>query len=314
MKILLSKITSERNDDFKVMTNVIVNTKKNKYVVKKAMNRSAWNHLISIKDIYKIIKKNSTIKISKILKIDEKNNEIWFKYVNGKTIECLIEDSMLNRNFEKTLNLYKKTMSIIDSFSIKKKPSIKYLEFINEYQGKEIISRRFVPFSDISTDHLIMKNDEIYLIDYENFLGFDLPVDFVKFRSEFYLLINLQQIIQTISSNSFQIESYLSGIYIPAILKRINNFSEDQKKFFLFLEEKLQNTLNWKKVNLNDYINYDKKIFKKRLSTKINNFEMRKNTDLTNQNIVLKSQLLSIYDSKFYKLWRLYNKFKSIIS
>jgi|GEM_PF-3736653 len=314
MKILLSKTKYYRREEYLLQTNIIKDGSRC-FVVKKAMGEKAWDILQNTKSYYKQNLKGlpKEISLAKPLELNTKNKSVVYEFIEGKTLETLIETDLLNRQFNEAKSKYEALIKIVDSFKGKPKSNevkgFKKLvaNYINPLPG-QVLSGAFVQISEITADHIIKssKDDRYHLIDYEDFLETSLPERFIRFRSELYLINNLQQIIQTIACKEFPIVTFSKQLYIPKDWQKVNNFSEKEKAFYYFLEQKLQNYLNWSILDLKPLLKYKKKEHKNRISLKLDAQRL-----INYQKSF--GELSRIKSSKFYQLWRIYNKVKETV-
>lgn len=303
MKVLLSKINYRRKKDLLVRTDVIWDGK-SFYVEKKAFGDKAWQNLLKTEAFYNYYceKLPQNVKIAKFLEKNNKKRTIKYEFIKGQTLRSSIERSLIERNFETAYALYKKLNDVIDSFIfIPKAGQLNgFKRFIMDYKSEipEDILKEVLPLTEFSHDHLIINNETVTYIDYENFLDFYLPVKFIKFRAELYMLLSLQQIIRSLGSEQFVLKAYWKDLFIPKQWQEVNNFTPEEKKLFLFTEEKLQNYLysmvsNISKLHLTDYKEYEVK------------------TRISRRLTVRSQQIIeSLKNSQINRLWRVYRKLK----
>lgn len=311
MKVLLSKTQYNKRKEFLLQTNII--KEKNNIVVEKvAWGDKSWESLVHIKNFYEHFSKRlpKDVRIAKLIEFNADKKCAKFEFIEGKTLEAIIEGHLLNKNFKEAAKEFKKAMEIIDSFS--SRPSSDDLknfeDFLGDYKGQipKGTLDYFVPLAELTTDHIIIDNKGRYnIIDYENFFGLSFPISFVKFRCRFWLIFNLQQVIRSLGSPNFPLVTFSRDLYSPKIWKDLIPFSYEEKKLFLFIAERRHNCLNWKIVNMKNSLTKDKDNFDQRAYPKLTTWKML-------DYLHCSEELNKIKDSKFFRLWRRYNKLKAI--
>lgn len=316
MKILLSKINYNRREEFLIQTNIIQDQER-LYVEKRALGDRAWEILSNTEVFYLKLSKKTLkgIRLSKFLGKDIKQKSIRYEFIKGETIQLKIERAFIERDFKTAKKLFMLSNNLIDNFTTKlKKKELRDFEIFTEDYYLKIPSgvlKQFTLLTELSRDHMIISDKDGIptLIDYENFLGFALPTKFIKFRAEIYLLLALQQVIRSLGSQYFILKTYWKNLFIPKEWQKINNFTLEEKKFFLYLEEKLQNYLyknksNIERLNLLDYQEIETNT---RMYHKIT---VESQIQLQQAN----NKLSSLQNSKLYKAWKLYHRIKDAIS
>lgn len=302
--------------DFLLQTNIIQD-KNTLYVEKKALGDKAWETLSNTEVFYLKLSKRALIgiRLSKFLGKDVKKKSIRYEFIKGETIQSKIERALIEKDFKTAGKLFKLSNNLIDNFTTKpKKEDLRSFNlFVKDYPLKipDGIYKQFTLLTELSRDHMIISDKDSIpaLIDYENFLGFALPTRYVRFRAELYLLLALQQVIRSLGSQYFILKTYWKDLFIPKEWQKINDFTLEEKKFFLYIEEKLQNYLyniksNIGQLNLLDYQEIEASA---RISPRItvqSQMQLKQTRD----------SLSLLQNSKIYKAWKLYHRvIKAII-
>ncbi len=161
---------------------------------------------------------------------------------------------------------------------------------------------------DITASNILYceKEKTFYLIDSENISNIPISIRFAKFRAELYLILTLQQILCSLANSKLILVAYLRNLYIPKNWLSVNNFSLTEKRFYLYLENYLQNSIGKviQKTNYQPLLKYNDDEFKSRINNDFVSIGWTKETV---------DELRRIRSSKFYKLWHLYSGIKKIL-
>lgn len=325
MTILISKTGYWRKPELRMRTDVI--QEKNKILVRKTAlgNKSIFILKETVKNYHNIKREvSSKINLVKILK--QEKNSLEFEFCPGQTIEFLIEQNLIEKNFEKAEKYYRLGLEIIESLpsnQTKIRDQKKYFDFFN--LDLKIINKKeeFLkhPFLELTADHVFIYNKKNYLIDYEFFLDFPIPKKFLIFNYQFNLLNSLNQVITSLASEKFPLISFMNNLFIPQSWQKYSLLSSQEQIHYLKHREKIQNYLNWEKVDYSRFlggipINLNYRGFPKLtrgLIEQIYNHEknyinpLQKNLDLKQREIEgLQKTLLQIKSAKFFRFWQSY--------
>ena len=141
-----AKYSTDRDDKFSVMTK-IVEDNGNKYVIKSAVSPKGITHIKNMKESYDKLTERflfSGLKFNKILDYNEEKGEIRFEFVEGRTLESLLDECVRNKDKEKFVAYFEK---------------FKFFAYYNE--DKDIVD------DDLIFSNIIINNDEWTAIDYE---------------------------------------------------------------------------------------------------------------------------------------------------
>jgi len=324
MKILLSKTGYWRKNTFRVKTDLIESNKK--IIVQKTPLGIGSEKILSemYKNyIYLKSKVQKNIFFSKPIK--NINNKFLFEFNKGPTLEKLIENSLIERNFTKSSHLFFsgcKMISSLPSTKDKVRNQKKFIEFFKIESKYHNLEFEFVKpaLTELTADHIIISNGKYCIFDYEIFFDFPIPKDFILFRYQFYLLNTLQQVIGSLSSSDFELEEFLNDLYIPSIWLSEYQMDMDKKNIFLNMEREKQNYLNWEKIDFDRFKNDTNNIVKTRIFPRltrqqvIESFGVNLNNKTLSQELEVKIKevesykiiLSKIKSAKFFKVWQLY--------
>lgn len=183
------KYLNDRSDRFKIKTRMIEDEEKNKFVIKSAINEQGKQH---IKDIYE-----NCSKLKKIFEgskftmpeISLEQEEIWLKYVEGKSMEEVLDESIEEGEqcFFKLLKEYAETIYALNMPIIGKCKEKEFVEVFGEIELPENLQMCEYLGIDMTFNNIIM-NEEWSIADYEWGFRFAVPANFIIFRAIHYYL------------------------------------------------------------------------------------------------------------------------------
>src|SRR3990167_4812718 len=317
MKILLSKTGYWRKDELRVRTDVIEESNKT-YVKKTALGSESKKILKKINKTYRLLSDSFPKDLRLVKPLKQSEDFATFEFCKGTMLEKEIESALVVRDFKKAKILYDKGLDLIDLIKQYESTDVEIKKFKDFFKVDEhnLIDNKFIypPITEVTADHLFVYNNNYWLIDYEVFFDFPIPKDFVKFRYQFYLVHNLQQILQSIASKSFPLKTFLKGIFIPVEWDGIFKLPLNKIKIFLKMEEKLQAYMNWLEPRYIQFADYKAKLVTMPVMdylTKGNAISIDSGTDeeiikLRKDLDEYKVMMNRITSAKFFKLWQLY--------
>lgn len=184
-RTLYAKYNRTRTAEFQTCTKMIEDNGV-KYVEKEALTEEAVEHILSFAQKYTAVQ--SLYKNIMPCKVEIIDSMAKFEYVEGETIAERIEKQM--DTLESVLKQIKEYLEIIFSYR-----SDRVGEFVCSEQFESVFGKCdglegavAIKGADIDTifDNFICKNNNLYVIDYEWYFDFLIPVDYIKFRSLFY--------------------------------------------------------------------------------------------------------------------------------
>lgn len=329
MKTLLSKSGYWRHPNLRVRTDVIEN--QGKTVVKKtALGNKSAKFLKKTQKNYRFLKQcfKESPEFEVVRPVKQLKDSVFFEFCPGQMLEKAIEENLIEHRFDQATQLYFKGLELIDCLpskltSLRKEK--KFVEFFKVNKKYFDIKLEFLnqPFSEITADHIFVYKNRFWLIDYEVFFDFPIPKDFVKFRYQFYLFNNFQQILTSLSSPKLPVRLYLKNLYAPVGWLLDNDLPKNKKELFLHLEEKVQAFLNWEAPAFGRWLNYKNAKESRRLRGKFSKERVENLLYLESTSNVqggvkekisnrdreierLQKDLDKITSAKFYRLWQFY--------
>jgi len=146
INVVYARYSMERDDELCIKT-VIDKDNIVKKVVKSAVYESGKEHIADINKAFIELNNRyseSDLNINRILKYDEENSSIEFEYIEGSTLEELLDDCVKDNNKEGFLRLFEK-----------------YKTYVYHNEDYPVVN------DDLIFSNIIIKDNEWYAIDYE---------------------------------------------------------------------------------------------------------------------------------------------------
>ena len=328
MKILLSKTGYWRKDTFRVRTDLIES--KNKVIVRKTALGEKSNLIIeNIENIYQKLKNKLPKNVFLAKPGQRYGSSIDFEFCKGEMLEKKIEDELIRKDFDLSKQLFFKGADIITGLPSYKNKIGNEKQFVSFFK----IDKKYLDWEldfinpsldELTADHIICDDKKCFIIDYEIFLNFPIPKEFVLFRYQFHLLNTLQQVIGAIACSAFTMDFYLKDLFIPTIWQEKYKLNKNKKLLFLELEKKKQEYLNWEKNDYDRFKNYEEGTISVRTTPRLSRqqAEERLGSNFKENNLITELEnkkqeienykriLSKIQSAKFYRLWQLYCKIR----
>ena len=317
MKIILSKTGFWRKDELRVRTDVIKEGNKI-YVKKTALGSESKKILKNIKKTYKILSDSFPKELRLVQLLKQNEDFVTFEFCNGLMLEKEIESALVVRDFKKAKILYEKGLALIDLIKPYEPSDVEIKKITDFFKIDKLNLKNnlyiYPPITEVTADHIFVYNNNYWLIDYEVFFDFPIPKDFIKFRYQFYLVHNLQQIFQSIASKGFSLKTYLKGIFIPVEWDGIFKIPLNKIKMYLKMEEKLQAYMNWLEPRYSQFADYKAEIISTPVRDYLTKGKAMSVDSGTHQEVIMlrkdldeyKVMMNRITSAKFFKLWQLY--------
>lgn len=187
-QIIYSKFSNERNRDLAIRTDILQDDSSKRVVRKTPLYEEGVSHVLeSLEWERKLTEKYQGTCIS--MNHGEKDgNSIRFEYLEGKTLETILDDLYLEGKYEELLDVFRQYIEII-----------KKANGTKEFRRTEKFDAIFGPLGmgkalyaadisniDMVVGNIIVNGDTWNVIDYEWTFDFPIPVNFIIFRTIFY--------------------------------------------------------------------------------------------------------------------------------
>ena len=217
-KLIFSKYSDSRDNEYKIRTSILIDKRGNKKVEKIPLNKKSINHIEKIYNNYAILKsqyENSDFHLETCRKLD---NKIEFDYIEGKTFVEILNEEFDKNGLEAVIERIKELKEKLYKLSNNEKFEIseefkKVFGSVKLDENKKCIKPANIDF--IGTN-LIYSNGKFHIIDYEWVFNFYIPIDYIVYRTIFYYQdenvyknkINLRKILEKLEISVQEEEKY----------------------------------------------------------------------------------------------------------
>ncbi len=199
-KNIFSKFSNDRNDNYKIRTDIYEDNGK-RFVVKAGVTDGGKNHIANVFSMYNGLKKQADNTAFDINKSTLINGELQLEYLKGETLEKLLDEALKNGQRQRFDELVKKYTENVRAMA--KKPFSSSKEYLEIFGEKADVDENALSM-DISDIDMIFANvmveeDKWTVIDYEWSFIVSIPVDFVLFRTlHYYAVPDRKSILENI--------------------------------------------------------------------------------------------------------------------
>ena len=218
-KLIFSKYSDSRDNEYKIRTSILIDKRGNKKVEKIPLNKKSINHIEKIYNNYAILKsqyENSDFHLETCRKLD---NKIEFDYIEGKTFVEILNEEFDKNGLEAVIERIKELKEKLYKLSNNEKFEIseefkKVFGSVKLDENKKCIKPANIDF--IGTN-LIYSNGKFHIIDYEWVFNFYIPIDYIVYRTIFY----------------YQDENvYKNRIDLRKILEKLEISVQEEEKYY----------------------------------------------------------------------------------
>ena len=218
-KLIFSKYSDSRDNEYKIRTSILIDKRGNKKVEKIPLNKKSINHIEKIYNNYAILKsqyENSDFHLETCRKLD---NKIEFDYIEGKTFVEILNEEFDKNGLEAVIERIKELKEKLYKLSNNEKFEIseefkKVFGSVKLDENKKCIKPANIDF--IGTN-LIYSNGKFHIIDYEWVFNFYIPIDYIVYRIVLYYQnisvhkekFNLKDILRRLQITEIEESKYL---------------------------------------------------------------------------------------------------------
>lgn len=189
-KTVYTKYSTERGNQFKIVTSIQKDDEGNRWVEKRAAHRLAQPHIESLPQKYEDLKEYYKETAIEPVHCELVGSKAIFSYIDGESLEsrlsrCIKEDDLkgLLHEIENYRNMITSNVELVP-FHI----SESFVEVFGSNYPEEGIDAFPVSDIDLIFSNIIISDDKWYVIDYEWTYHFPVPVNYIVFRAvKFYV-------------------------------------------------------------------------------------------------------------------------------
>lgn len=195
-KVIYTKYSVERSDNFKIVTSIVKNENGSMQVEKKAAHYKAQSHVESLSEKYKDLKEYYQDSVIEPVFCEMADGQAIFPYIEGENLESKLDKYVDEKD-------YKGILSEIENYKKMITDNVEIVPFhiCDEFIGvfganypEEGINAFKVSDIDLIFSNIIISRDKWKVIDYEWTFNFAVPVEFIVYRAiKFYAEINAKR-------------------------------------------------------------------------------------------------------------------------
>lgn len=261
-KVIYSRFSNQRNKEHSIRTDICVDANGFRYIIKNPCCEESKPHVAKMSDNYKKLSekfKHSSLKPNKCKMLEA---SAYFEFVNGNSMDAVLDDLFANNEVKKAKKLIKQYADTVRK--VYGKADFKITdEFIHVF-GNELESAAFNAelkgsecFDvDMIFPNILIEDKAWNVIDYEWTFDFSIPVNFLIFRAIYCYINDDEERRQFLGDDIFDelmisdeeieayvaMESHFQG-YTKGDEKTLNDWLSDRKK---------DKTKSLSKLNLKD--------------------------------------------------------------
>lgn len=182
-KVLYSKYSNERRDEFRIRTDIIKKSNGERIVKKSPMSKKAIGHIKKMEKMYKLLSDNWEKNAVLFNKYMETEDGIEFEYIQGKHLGEEIKQ-MLNEG--KRNNAIEKICTFFDVIIRAAKEDFEETEEFKKVFGRcPLKGVKAIDGADIDLilENIIYRDGKWNILDYEWSYNFPIPVNYILYRS-----------------------------------------------------------------------------------------------------------------------------------
>lgn len=184
MEIIFSKYSNERANQFKIRTDIGIDYKNEYAVYKMPLSVEANQHIAHIKEVYTELNEMCKDSIFKVNKYEKFGNGLKFEYIQGKTLQEMLDKYIINENYTGVVELINKYAQELYKLSNKTlfRISEEFREVFGEVNLPSSLRSIEVANIDIIFPNVIV-NNFWHIIDYEWTFKFEVPINYIIYRA-----------------------------------------------------------------------------------------------------------------------------------
>lgn len=189
-KVIFTKYSNDRNESFKIHTDILEDGQGRRYVRKVGMTDLSKRHLEAMYEMSGGLQRLCAGTRFEVNQSEYKNGVLELEYVQGETLEDMLDGYLLAQNydaFRQTVSEYAAEIRKVATASFA--PCDKYYQMFGEgayaSPGQAAMECSNI---DMIFPNLVQRNDRWIILDYEWTFPMTIPLEFILFRTAHYYL------------------------------------------------------------------------------------------------------------------------------
>ncbi|MDK2921223.1 MAG: hypothetical protein PWR24_780 [Desulfonauticus sp.] len=187
MKTIFAKYNRERLPEYQIVTKIVEDNQGKRYALKEPLCPEAWQHLNNIFKNYKLLQTTYKLNLAKPKKIKQ---GLIFEFIDGNPLDLLMLKAIKNNDRELFQEYLERFLGFVDSMVSKRKvifkPSLEFEKIFGKWEIETPQDIMELANVDISFENIFLDKDgKFFVIDYEWVFNFEIPKDYIIWRSLF---------------------------------------------------------------------------------------------------------------------------------
>jgi hypothetical protein len=223
--IIYTKFSNDRAERFKIKTSIFENKSGEKQVCKQPITSAAMPHIASMHQMgLKLAKQYQGTKLS-VNKSELFEDRIIFEFLNGCTLDEILDEYLSKGKYDKFKDTVASFFEILRSTAKDDfKPSEEYKKVFGNIAPDFPQKSAQINDIDLIFDNLFLSGDNLIITDYEWTFDFQIPIDFIIYRTCFY----------------YELAGHLSAYSDKINLYSIAGITEEQKDLYRRMDDAFQ--------------------------------------------------------------------------
>lgn len=187
-RVIFSKYSNDRNDSYKIHTDILEDEQGNRYVRKVAASEAGKKHILHMHESARALQKMYEGSEFVVNRSQLQGEILELEYVEGKSMEELLDGYLDEKDYDGfcgMVRLYGQELRklAVNNFT----PCENYYKVFGD-DAISALEYKSMPYGNIDMifENLIVKNDSWVVLDYEWTFMFPVPVDFILYRAVHY--------------------------------------------------------------------------------------------------------------------------------
>lgn len=191
-EMIYNKYSNERAPQFNIRTEIVEDEQGRRKVYKYPTQDESRQHIEQMYHFYQIFSEKYVDDMISVCPCKLENGGVCFEYITGKTLSDILLQKLTEEKEQDFMELFERYIRFLYAQSEEKVffPNERFQAvFGKEYPESETIIRVHNPANiDLIFDNIIVNEQGWHVLDYEWTFNMEVPLDFIIYRSIFYLM------------------------------------------------------------------------------------------------------------------------------